>query len=118
MPEPGTVPPPLTVTAEQLDDRIRVIAAGEIDMRTAADLRVALDAVLDGRPSKIMIDLAAVTFMDSTGLGVLVQACTRAGDHGRVVVINPHPIVRRILEITGLGELFLDNRATEQGNPV
>ena len=71
MPEPGTFPAPLTVTAEQLDDQIRVIAAGEIDVRTAADLRVALDAVLDGRPSKIVIDLSAVTFMDSTGLGAM-----------------------------------------------
>jgi anti-sigma B factor antagonist len=117
MTEPGTSPAPLTVTAQQLDDHVRVIAAGEIDVRTAADLRAALDAVLDGHPPKIVIDLSAVTFMDSTGLGVLTGARNRAGDDGRLVVINPHPIARRILEITGLLELFLDDHARDQDNP-
>jgi anti-sigma B factor antagonist len=114
MPEPGTFPAPLTVTAQQLGDHVRVIAAGEIDVRTAADLRGALDAVLDGRPPKIMLDMSAVTFMDSTGLGVLTGARNRAGANSRVVVINPHPITRRILEITGLLELFTDDQARDQ----
>lgn len=117
MTEPGSVPAPLTVTAEQLDDQIRVIAAGEIDMRTAADVRAVLDAVLERHPPKVVIDMAAVTFMDSTGLGVLTSARNRAGDHGRVVVINPHPIVQRILEITGLLELFTDAPCREPDNP-
>lgn len=86
-------------------------------MRTAADLRIALDTALDGHPSKIVIDLAAVTFMDSTGLGVLASARNRAGDNGRVgrdqsASHRPaHP------GITGLRDLFTDAPARDQDSP-
>jgi anti-anti-sigma regulatory factor len=54
-------------------------------------------------PHGVEIDLAGVTFMDCTGLGVLVaarQAVLRTGGHLRVT--NPQPIVRSVLELTGL----------------
>jgi anti-anti-sigma factor len=82
----------------------RAAVTGEVDLATATTLRDRLFDVLDGQnPSVLDVDLAGVTFMDCTGLGVLVavrRAAARTGCQLRVT--NPQPIVRRVLEVTGL----------------
>jgi anti-anti-sigma factor len=74
---------------------------GEIDLGTADCFREAMSK-LDGHPS-VIIDLAAVTFFDSTGIGVVAHEVRG----GRAVVIrSPGHLVRRALEIVGLDELI------------
>ena len=75
--------------------------AGEIDAASS----VALSADLDPLPvgHRIVLDLAAVTFIDSSGLRVLIDAHRRAEADGRMLVIaNPSPPVTRLFEISGL----------------
>src|SRR4051812_2220568 len=65
------------------------------------------DAVAEWSPAEIRIDLADATFIDSTGLGALIEgyrAVTEAGS--RFVVMNPTSTFRRVLSVTGLCELF------------
>jgi anti-anti-sigma factor len=82
---------------------VRVVAAGEIDMSTAGQMRDSLDAAWNGHPSAVVVDLAAVTFMDSSGIAVLVHAHQRAAEEGgSLTATNPQPMVRRVLEITGV----------------
>jgi anti-anti-sigma factor len=66
-----------------------------------------LRVLRDQRPDLLDVDLAGVTFLDCTGLGALVavrNAAIRAG--GQMRVSHPQPIVRRILEVTGLLGVF------------
>jgi|GEM_PF-492121 len=90
----------------------RVAVTGEIDLATAPAFRETLLGVLHTHgPAVLDIDLAGVTFLDCTGIGALVavrNAAVHAGSHVRVC--HPQPIVRRILEVTGL----LDVLAVEQ----
>jgi anti-anti-sigma factor len=82
----------------------RASVVGEVDMATAYALHDELLSVLSAQtPDLFDVDLAGVTFMDCTGLGVLValrRAAAQAGCQLRVT--NPQPIVRRVLEVTGL----------------
>lgn len=86
----------------------RVAVAGEVDLATAAALRERLLHVLyDQSPDLIDVDLAGVTFLDCTGIGALVAVRNAAVQAGRQVrVSHPRPIVRRVLEVTGLLGVF------------
>jgi anti-sigma B factor antagonist len=79
---------------------------GELDLETADELRDAGIKALSPYGGTVRIDLAGVTFMDSTGLAALIQIRQQAGDAHRVLVQNPRPNVQRILAITGLDKLF------------
>ena len=76
---------------------------GELDLSTAAGL---VDWLLEISNSKIVIDLSELTFMDSSGIAVFVQAKNELGDS--VVLTRPQPNVRRVFEITGLSDLFTE----------
>ncbi len=79
-----------------------VVLNGEIDVYTAPTLADWL-APLQGAGSDVSIDLAGVGFIDSSGLGVLIDAHRRAVDAGRrLVLARPSPAVVRLIEITGL----------------
>jgi anti-sigma B factor antagonist len=83
-----------------------VTAGGEIDMRTAVGLARAVDDALSFSPM-LVFDLSLVTFMDSTGLGVLIAARNRTRDAGgSVSLVHPPDLVRKILAGTRLHEAF------------
>jgi len=83
---------------------VRVVVIGEIDVATAGALRDGLlHALSVPLLHRVEVDLAAVTFMDCGGLGVLVAARNAAVRAGRRLwITNPQPIVRRLLELTEL----------------
>jgi anti-sigma B factor antagonist len=75
---------------------------GEVDAHTAPALAAALAELPSG---VVTLDMADVSFMDSSGLRVLMEATTRARDGGGdLTVSNPSPAVARLVEISGLGE--------------
>ena len=82
-----------------------VRVGGEIDATSAPLLEHGLDEAIDSYSSDVVIDLAGVSFMDSTGLGVLVRARLRLDDARRSTrIAHPsHPVVR-LLGIAGLSE--------------
>jgi anti-anti-sigma factor len=77
---------------------------GEIDLSNSDVLRVRLLNVLFAlHPYRIEVDLAGVTFLDCSGLTVLVTLGKAAARTGcRLWITNPQPIVRRVLDLTGL----------------
>ena len=85
-----------------------VVLSGEIDAVTAPALSHRLTP-LPGTGSDVSIDLAGVDFIDSRGLGVLIDAHRRALAAGRRIVLErPSPAVVRLIEISGLiGHLTL-----------
>jgi anti-sigma B factor antagonist len=83
-----------------------VVATGEIDLYTAPALRDALVKAGESS-SRIVIDLTDVTFVDSTGLGVMLGALGRARDTDRSVsLVGPTDMVKRVLQITHLDQVF------------
>ena len=98
----------LTLATRQEPDATVVEIAGEIDVYTSSQLRTCFVDVLNDSGSKnVVADMTRVTFMDSTGLGVLVGARRRvvaAGGDLRLVISNA--AVLKIFRITGWDKVF------------
>jgi anti-sigma B factor antagonist len=83
------------------DGAIVLSIAGEVDLAVATQLRESgLVALARDDSAVLRIDLSAVTFMDSSGLGALIQLNNTSP--GRVVLVRPSPRVVRLLELAGL----------------
>ena len=86
---------------------VAVAVTGELDIRSAPDLRTWLTSALDDGATHVVLDLAGVHFMDSSGLGVLVGAHKRlARIGGRLTVVGVGDAVGRLLDVTGLTRVF------------
>jgi anti-anti-sigma factor len=98
----------LDITVAPAADRVVTVAvAGEVDLPHARDLVVALREVLAGTPAVISLDLSRVTFMDSTGIQVLMGARADAVKAGTEMKIQKTSApVQRVLQLTGLLETF------------
>jgi anti-sigma B factor antagonist len=85
-----------------------IVARGEIDVATSPLLRSELASVLARGPQSVTLDLDGVTFVDSSGLGVLVGALKRLREAGgeHFTVLNAQESVRKVFDITGLSPLF------------
>lgn len=87
-----------------------VTASGEIDLASSPDLRRELQALLDDGVRRIVVDLGDVTFIDSSGLGVLVGVLKRIKEvegGGSLEILGLTGPVRKVFEITGLHEIFV-----------
>jgi anti-sigma B factor antagonist len=80
-----------------------VSLAGELDSSNAASLESALASVTAARPERLIFDLSALRFMDSAGIAVLIGAAAKVD---AVQLRDPSPIVRRVVEITGLSDVL------------
>jgi anti-sigma B factor antagonist len=99
-----------------------VFVYGEIDVMTAPRLHETLAEVIAESPSSLLVDLANVTFIDSTGLGALVVAHRHLEERGgRLRLVSVPPAVAQVLEVTGLTsrfEVYPDMDAVGEGRPV
>jgi anti-sigma B factor antagonist len=97
----------LTIATRDDGDATVVTLSGELDIASADGLREHLTSLLAGGHIRIVIDLAGLTFCDSTGLSTFVRASHGAVEHGgylRLAAPNTH--VARVLSIVGLLDLF------------
>jgi anti-sigma B factor antagonist len=96
---------PLDVTTTREGDDVVLIVAGELDPHTAPDLGAHLDEAVAEGSARVVLDLAAVGFIDSSGLRVLISAQQDLAAAGRSLVVrNPSDTASRLFEITGLSE--------------
>jgi len=92
-----------------------VTVRGDIDLASAADFESALQTALAGSPASIVIDLAALSFMDSSGLRVLVSLSKEAESRGATLGLRNIPRhAQRVLDITGLTEWFEDQASPDK----
>lgn len=90
------------------DGHAVVTVKGDVDLYTAPVLEQQLTELVDDGAREIVVDVADMTFMDTTGLSVLVTTFRRLQPHeGRMSLRSPRPSVRKTLEITGLDAVFL-----------
>lgn len=98
----------LTITTSNKNGAVVVHCAGEIDVATAAQLRDVVQQVFADGSRAVALDMSEVSFMDSTGLGVVVgrlKTLRRAG--GNLTIAVTADRVRRVFEITGLDKVFV-----------
>lgn len=100
---------PVTIAVHEDDEPgcWTVEIGGEIDVASSSDVHEAIGSVVDDA-ERLTIDLSKTTFIDSSGLGVLVGAVKRAREQGHdgVRLRGLQEPVQRVFEITGLTELF------------
>jgi anti-sigma B factor antagonist len=87
-----------------------IVVRGEIDVATSPQLRNELNALVASGARVITLDFAGVSFVDSSGLGVLVGTYKRLrdDDEGSIRIVGAQPSVRKVFEITGLETALLD----------
>lgn len=80
------------------------LISGEIDHHNAKEIRTRLDRyIISARPSQLVLDLKDITFMDSSGIGLimgrskLMKTCG-----GKLSVHSPQPYIKRVLKLSGI----------------
>ena len=104
-------PPELTIRTTHAGGTTTLVLEGEIDLLTSTQLNRELDAVLDRvpPPTRLRIELAAVSFMDTTGVAVLLKARRRALESGcRFSCRRPRPRSRGCSTSPGLAGLLTE----------
>jgi anti-sigma B factor antagonist len=91
---------------ERSDGAVVVALAGELDLYNAETVRAALLDCCAGKPERLVVDLSEVTFIDSTALGVLIEARTKLPNRRAFVLAAPTLETRRALEVSGLDRHF------------
>jgi anti-anti-sigma factor len=102
--EPG----PAFLVCEQWGDRVATVTVGgDIDMTTVDRLRDCLAAIVNQHPGRLIIDLAAVGFLDTSAIHAFLQVRHALPPRCPVVLRSPQPVVRRVFELTGLDQICL-----------
>jgi anti-sigma B factor antagonist len=101
-------PAKFRVSAEELDPSTRVVAVrGEIHVSTAPEFSRLLNEVIGAGTTQVVLDLAEVDFIDSTGLSVLLNGLRRVTRRGgRMAIVCTNPTVLRLFVITRLDSTF------------
>ena len=102
----GPLRQPPVAGVESLDGAVVVRLAGELDLYNANEVRDALATAADDKPQRIVVDLSQVEFIDSTALGVLIEARTRLANRRAFLLAAPGLETRRALEVSGLARNF------------
>ena len=89
------------------DGSIVVSLAGELDLYNAHEVRDALLQCCAESPERLVVDLSGVTFIDSTALGVLIEARARLANRRGFLLAAPGIETRRALEVSGLDRHFV-----------
>lgn len=97
----------LSVHVEQGAGHVVVAATGDIDIATSGTFRDTALAALEVGPVDLVLDLSAVTFIDSTGLSVLVLMRRETDERHRRLALVAGRRVRAILKIAGLADVFV-----------
>ncbi|GAA0706973.1 STAS domain-containing protein [Dactylosporangium roseum] len=91
----------------RLAGQVEITLRGELDQGTAGHLRDAVTAALATRPAQVCLDLAQVSFVDSSGLGTLVVVHKMCGQVGcRLALEGVGPTLHQRLQVTGLTGVF------------
>lgn len=96
------------VDCEHVDATVSVVTLeGEVDIYSSPAFKEALLGCIDHGVERVVIDFSAVTFVDSTALGVLVSGAKRINPRGGGIdIVCTNENIVRILEITGLDRVF------------
>lgn len=92
---------PFDVIIEQRGRDLWVCPQGDLDLAAAPEFSEALSLARRSDADSIVVDLRDLEFLDSTGLGVLVRACS-SPDGTRISLVEGPPTVMQVLRVSGL----------------
>ena len=97
----------MEVTREERNGGILLDVAGNVDIYTSPELRGDLKAAIDAKCPRIVVDMARVTFVDSSGLATLIEGLQRVKTfNGRIVLCSlPKPVLG-VFQLSNLDSLF------------
>jgi anti-sigma B factor antagonist len=93
----------LAITAERTGTTVRIIVSGDLDLATAPDLRACLYGQLADHAEIVVLDLADLSFIDSSGLHVLLQTVNQDGGRLRIL---PSAACLRLFDLAGVRDLL------------
>lgn len=102
----------LAITTQRTGTTVRIMVGGDLDLATAPDLRECLRGQLADHAEIVVLDLADVSFIDSSGLRVLLEAVS--GDGGRLRIV-PSATCLRLFDIAGVRDRLPLIDAAERG---
>ena len=100
-------PAPLELSTSDENGDVVLTIKGEVDVTTTDQLRERIRDAFDTGNRRLVVDMSAVDFIDSTGLGVLVGALRYYKEQdGDVLLRSPSAIANRVLTVSGLSAAF------------
>jgi anti-sigma B factor antagonist len=102
------------VAVEQVGKACVVRLAGELDLYNAQAVRDGLAVACSDAPERVVVDLGEVEFIDSTALGVLIEARTKLNNRRAFFLAAPGLETRRALEISGLDRHFTVHKTVSE----
>jgi anti-sigma B factor antagonist len=106
----------LAISTERPEPNTAVIGLrGEVDLYTCPELKQELLRVIADGATFVVVDLSETTFIDSTGLGVLIRGVERLEtEGGRLAVVCVDPNMTKVFEVTGLNRVFSIYRSRQE----
>lgn len=103
----GEGPEPFACETSIEAGKARARPIGELDLATVPMLDERLRALVGARPRELVIDLAALTFIDSSGLHLLIKWSERAAAEEWSLILLPGPrVVQRLFELAGVQDML------------
>ena len=95
------------ISAERDDRKARLVLGGELDMSARFQAEQALDDLLAAPVEQLVVDLGEVTFVDSTGMGLVLEVHDRARSEGfRLRLLRGPDEVQRVFELAGVADVL------------
>jgi anti-anti-sigma factor len=104
---------PLTIADREQDGTRVLTIAGDLDLVTAPQLADAATVLVRAGARDLVVDAEHLDFCDSSGLTAFVRIARQLEPNGRLAIAGAQPIVRRILEVSGLVEAFVVTDSVE-----
>ena len=106
----------LEISTEQVGPATAVVGLrGEVDLYTCPELKQEILRVITDGATLVIVDLTETTFIDSTGLGVLIRGVERARtEGGHLAVVCSDPNMTKVFEVTGLNRVFPIHSSREE----
>ncbi len=98
----------MNITVKRDRQILTVVLRGELDHHAVSKVKESIDMQLVQTPVKqLILDMSGVTFMDSSGIGLIVGRYNRIKIlGGRMKIINPNASLSKILKMSGIGKLM------------
>ena len=88
-------------------EKTLVVLNGDVDLHHSPDLHAALVGITGERPRRLMVDMSAVPYIDSSGVGTFVEVFRRVNAYkGKMIFFGLNDRVRSVFEITKLDKFF------------
>lgn len=98
----------ITKTFDETEKQWNINVSGEVDISNADDFRKEINEAYDEHPSDLKINLAGLSYIDSTGLGVIIGIFGKIKENNHSIsLLEPRENVKKLLRITNLDKVLL-----------